>query len=105
MERKEFTEFLRLEMNKHGLKDWSIRLNQDANSHFLGLCSHKDKTIIISAHHVDIHPEPDLKNTARHEIAHALTQGHGHDEVWSAKAREIGCDNTLPCSNLSLSPT
>ena len=30
--------------------------------------------------------------------------GHGHDEVWASKAREMGCDNTLPCSNLSLSP-
>jgi len=27
-----------------------------------------------------------------------------HNEVWAAKAREIGCDNTQPCSNLSLSP-
>jgi len=38
-------------------------------------------------------------------VAHALTPGHGHDEIWAAKAREIRCDNTSPCSNLSLSPT
>jgi len=104
MTRQEASQLLREELLKHGLKDWSIRLNQNPNSGFLGLCSHKDKCIILSAHHIDIHPTPDVVNTIRHEVAHALTPGHGHDEVWSDKAREIGCDNTLPCSTLSLSP-
>ena len=105
MTRQEASQFLRDEMNKHGLTDWTIRLNQNPNSYFLGLCSYKDKCIILSAHHVDIHPTPDLINTIRHEVAHALVgPGHGHDNVWSDKAKEIGCDNTLPCSNLTLSP-
>lgn len=104
MERKDATNLLRQELNKYGLTDWAIRLNQNSQSHFLGLCSYKDKCIILSAHHIDIHPDPDVLNTIRHEIAHALTPGHGHDAIWAAKAKEIGCDNTLPCSNLSLSP-
>jgi len=104
MTRGEATQFLREKLNEHGLSDWSIRLNQNVDSRFLGLCSYKDKCIILSAHHIDIHPTPDCKNTILHEVAHALTPGHHHDEVWAAKAREIGCDNTLPCSNLSLSP-
>jgi hypothetical protein len=104
MDRKEATEFARQEMIKWGLKDWSLRLNQNAQSGFLGMCMHKDKCIILSAHHIDIHPTPDVVNTIRHEIAHALTIGHAHDEVWEAKAREVGCDNTNKCSNLSLSP-
>ena len=103
MERKAAAELLRAELNKYGLTDWSVRLNQNADSRFLGLCSYKDKCIILSAHHIDIHPDVDVINTIKHEVAHALCQGHGHDEVWAAKAREIGCDNTLPCSNLSLS--
>jgi hypothetical protein len=104
MKRDEATYLLRTKLNEHGLQNWSIRLNQDAHSRFLGLCSHKDKCIILSAHHIDIHPSPDVVNTILHEIAHALTPGHAHDGVWSAKARQIGCDNTSPCSNLSLSP-
>ena len=104
MDRKQATQILRDEMNKHGLQDWHVRLNQNPDSRFLGLCSYKDKCIILSAHHIDIHPDPDVINTIRHEIAHALCPGHAHDYVWAEKAREIGCDNTSPCSNLSLSP-
>ena len=104
MTRQEASHALRELMSTHGLNDWSVRLNQNAESRFLGMCSHKDKCIILSAHHIDIHSTPDVMNTIRHEVAHALTSGHGHDSVWSDKARELGCDNTLPCSNLSLDP-
>src|SRR6188768_1290527 len=104
MTRQEASRILREELNKYKLEDWAVRLNQNPDSRFLGLCSYKDKCIILSAHHIDIHPTPDVINTIRHEVAHALCPGHGHDAVWASKAREIGCDNTLPCSNLSLSP-
>ena len=102
MTRQDASRLLREELNKYGLTDWTIRLNQNPDTKFLGLCSYKDKCIILSAHHVDIHPSPDVTNTILHEVAHALCPGHGHDDTWAAKAREIGCDNTLPCSNLSL---
>jgi superfamily II DNA or RNA helicase len=104
MTRIEASSYLRDKLNHYGLTDWSVRLSQNAESRFLGMCSHKDKTIILNAHHIDIHPTPDVKNTILHEVAHALTPGHAHNDVWVAKAREIGCDNTMPCSNLSLSP-
>lgn len=104
MQRHEATHLLRTELNKYGLTDWAVRLNNNPTSHFLGLCSYKDKCIILSSHHIDMHPDADVVNTILHEVAHALCPRHGHDEVWAAKAREIGCDNTLPCSNLSLSP-
>jgi len=104
MDRQAAAQTCRDEMNKHGLTNWGVRLNQNADAGFLGMCMHRDKVIILSAHHIDIHPDPDVINTIRHEIAHALTPGHSHDEVWADKAREIGCDNVAPCSNLTLSP-
>jgi SNF2 family DNA or RNA helicase len=57
---------------------------------------------MINAHHCDIHPDNEVICTIKHEVAHALTPGHGHDSVWADKAKEIGCDNTLPCSHLNL---
>ena len=90
---------------QHGLMDWHVRLTTDVNRPFLGLCSHKDKCIILNAHHMDIHADPDVINTIKHEVAHALAGiGHGHNEIWQDKAREVGCDNVLPCSNLSFTP-
>lgn len=94
--------FCKEELTKHGLTNWGVRLTTDPNKPFLGLCSYKDKVIILNAFHIDIHPDDEIFNTIRHEVAHALCPQHGHDEFWSAKANEIGCTNTLPCSHLNL---
>jgi len=104
MTREQAVKLCREELDKAQLSDWHIRLTTDANGRFLGLCSYKDKCIILNAHHIDIHPDPEIVNTIKHEVAHALTPGMGHNEVWAAKARDIGCDNTNPCSNMALSP-
>ena len=86
------------------LKEWKVRLTTDVSRPFLGLCSYRDKCIILNAHHIDIHPDPEVLNTIRHEIAHALCPFQGHNEIWTEKAKEIGCDNTIPCSHLSFTP-
>lgn len=105
MTRQEAGQFARNELNKHGLQKWGVRLNNSGGTGYLGFCDHTNQVIILNSHHVDIHTEPDIKNTIRHEIAHALVGAkHGHDEIWAAKASEIGCDNTSACSNLSLPP-
>lgn len=106
MDRSEFSKWARTELNNHGLKDWGLRINSSLNPSFpyLGLCSYKDKCVIISSHHLQIHPDEEIKNTVLHEIAHALTPGHGHDSVWADKAKEIGCTNVAPCSHLSFPP-
>ena len=88
---------------KHGLKEWSVRISSDPNQPYLGICMHRDKSIIINAHHCDIHPDKEVEDTVYHECAHAIVgPGHGHDSIWEAKARELGCTNTQPCSHLDL---
>jgi SNF2 family DNA or RNA helicase len=104
MTRAEASKFCRETLDSNGLTDWHVRLNQSSTSRFLGLCSYKDKCIILSAHSIDIHPDPEIQNTIRHEVAHALTPGHQHDNIWANKAREIGCTSVAPCSHLTLSP-
>lgn len=104
MTRQEATELLRDSLDKYNLSDWHVRLTNDLNKPFLGLCSYKDKCIILNSHHIDIHPSEEVKDTILHEVAHALCPNEGHNEVWANKAKEIGCTNTLPCSHLSLSP-
>jgi len=102
MDRNTASKLLRNELNIHGLNNWSIRLSTNPNDNFLGICMYNDKCIILNAHHIDIHPDVEVINTIKHEVAHALCPRQGHNEVWSNKAREIGCDNTLPCSHLDL---
>ena len=81
MTRESAVRLTREELDKSGLNDWHIRLNTDAHGRFLGLCSYKDKCIILNAHHIDIHPDVEIINTIKHEVAHSLTYGHGHDEI------------------------
>src|SRR5262245_33208601 len=104
MTRGEATSYCHARLTECGLSGWHVRLTTDIHAGFLGLCSHHDKTIILSAHHIDIHDAKMIKNTINHEIAHALTPGHGHDDTWKAKAIEIGCYDASPCSSLSLTP-
>lgn len=93
-----------MELDKHGLSNWGTRLNTALNDKTaLGLCSYKDNCIILSAHHIDTHPDVEVIDTIKHEVAHALTPGHQHDSIWQAKAIELGAQ-PHPCSSLSFSP-
>lgn len=103
MNRQTASDIARQELAKHGLSEWHVRLTTEADKPFLGLCMYNDKCIVLNAHHIDIHPDADIINTIRHEVAHAIVgPSHGHDETWQTKAIECGCDNTLPCSTLNL---
>ena len=102
MDRKEAAEITRKALDQYGLKHWKVMITTNSMNSYLGLCVHKDKTIIINAHHCDMHPDFEVRNTILHEVAHALTPGHSHDNVWADKAKELGCTSVGPCSHLDL---
>lgn len=100
MTRNSALHMLRQQLDKHGLKDWSARITTAENSP-LGVCLSSDKTIILSAYHIDIHPDNEVIDTIMHEIAHALTPGCGHGLTWMDMAKKLGA-NPIPCSSLYL---
>lgn len=83
-------------LREHGLGDWSIRTDRAKTR--AGVCRFSTHTISLSAELTHLHDEAEVRDTILHEIAHALVGPfHGHDDVWRAKAVEIGCtgDRTL----------
>lgn len=103
MTREIAVKLLREELDKYSLNDWHIRLDTNISRPYLGLCSYKDKCIILSAHHIDTHPDIEIIDTIKHEVAHALCPGHEHNEVWKAKVIELG-GKPIVCSSLSFNP-
>lgn len=74
---------------KHGLGDWSIRTDRAKTR--AGACRFGTRTISLSADLTRLHDEAEVRDTILHEIAHALVGPfHGHDDLWRAKAVEIG---------------
>lgn len=77
-------------MDAHGLTRW--RLQFDNALRRFGGCSTTAAIITLSRPLVALNTEERVRDTILHEIAHALVGArHGHDRVWRAKAREIGC--------------
>ena len=77
-------------MDVHGLKEWSIRLNNAKMT--AGQCNCIKKEITLSRH-LATQEEARIRNTILHEIAHALVGAEaGHGPIWRKKAIEIGCD-------------
>jgi predicted SprT family Zn-dependent metalloprotease len=77
-------------MREHGLPDW--RLVFDNARTRAGVCRAGRREIGLSRVLTELHTDAEVRDTILHEIAHALVgPDHGHDAVWRAKAREIGC--------------
>ena len=79
-------------IQEHGLKQhgWIFRFD-NARRRF-GCCKYRPRIITLSKYLTQLNDESKVKDTILHEIAHALTPGHGHDRVWRAKAIQIGCN-------------
>lgn len=77
-------------LREHGLDDW--RVVADHAKTRAGACRFRTKTISLSRPLTALHDEELVRDTILHEIAHALVgPTHGHDRVWRATARQIGC--------------
>ena len=75
---------------EHGLAGWSVVLDRAKTR--AGVCRADRREIGLSAPLTALHSPAEVRDTILHEIAHALVgPRHGHDAVWRATARRIGC--------------
>jgi len=72
----------------HGLRGWKLTL--DHSRRRAGQCKYQTRTISISRYLTELHSEDEVRDTILHEIAHALTPGDGHGEVWRRTCLAIG---------------
>lgn len=77
--------------NKHiELLTWSVTHNRRKRS--FGVCSYTKREIQLSILLIPTMTDEAIFDTIVHEIAHALTPGHGHDNIWKRKCIELGGD-------------
>ncbi|WP_432490845.1 SprT-like domain-containing protein [Kineococcus gypseus] len=82
---------------EHGLTGWTVVLDRARTR--AGVCREDRRQIGLSAPLTRLHPPAEVRDTVLHEIAHALVgTRHGHDAVWRATARCIGCSATRTTS-------
>ena len=83
----------------HGLAGWRVVLDRARTR--AGVCRPARREIGLSRVLTELHSEAEVTDTVLHEIAHALAGAeHGHDAVWRATARAIGCsgERCVPAS-------
>ena len=77
------------------LYNWTVTSNNRKRA--FGLCSHSKEVISLSSYLVPQMTDKAIKNTIIHEIAHALTPFHGHDNVWRDKCISLGGNGKRCC--------
>lgn len=78
-------------LQQYNLTDWKFVFDSKPTNKRIGQCRPSKKEIALSKKSALILPVEECIDTIKHEIAHALTIGHAHDDVWKAKCIEIGC--------------
>jgi len=89
-------------MAAHALEGWSFQF--DHATRRAGCCNYDTRVISLAQAYARSATEADLTDTILHEIAHALVgQVHGHDAVWQAQARALGCSGRR-CHDVQFTP-
>ena len=91
-------------MSEHNLSHWHFEFDRAVRR--FGACKYRARTITVSRKFTLLNSEPEVRNTILHEIAHALVgPNHGHDRVWKATARLLGCNGSRCCSPSVAAPS
>jgi hypothetical protein len=82
----------------YNLEGWQFRIDKAKTR--AGICNYAKREICLSRYFLasQLVNYASFYNIILHEIAHAITPGHGHDIVWQAVARGMGCDGNTHCA-------
>jgi hypothetical protein len=81
-------------MERHGIhKTWRFLFDDSPSAH--GVCHYN--VGLITLHPKVVGDDVMVMSVLLHEIAHALTPGHGHDVVWHAKVIDLIREHAWGC--------
>ena len=82
-------------LDKHGRTEVEVVINRRLTRTFGQYCWNRitgERMIQLSSKLVQLNTDERVLRTIAHEVAHALTEGQGHNSVWRAKCLELGGD-------------
>lgn len=77
-------------MTQYKVNDYTFDFNISVST--FGWCSTEKKTITLSPKLTELNTEEEVRQVILHEIAHALTPGCAHNEIWRRVNLAIGGD-------------
>ena len=85
-------------IQEHLGDEWKLRFTKSIKS--FGQCCFNEKVIELARVLCELNEYKHVHNVILHEIAHALVgYEHKHDEVWTAKHKELGGDGIPYCNH------